>query len=79
MQAIKYVNVTYSEYVLLLCVFLINSPHQYVYVHCTIDQLRGRLKRLNLKRRGDEIQTPLQVVSAAIMVTNSLFKLKRIN
>ena len=36
----------------------------------TIDQLRGRLKKLNLKRRGDEIQTPLEVVSAAIMVAN---------
>ena len=52
---------TYSE----ICSFL-ELRHR---ILLTIDQLRGRLKKLNLKRR-DEIQTPLEVVSAAIMVTN---------
>ena len=51
---------TYSE----ICSFL-KLRHGIV---LTIDQLRGRLKKFNLKRQGDEIQTPLEVVSLAIMV-----------
>lgn len=58
---------TYFE----ICSFL-ELRHRIV---LTIDQLRGRLKKLNLKRRGDEIQTLLEVVSAAIMVISYSYSL----
>ena len=52
---------TYSQ----ICAFL-KLRHGIV---LTQDQLQVRLKKLNLKRCGEEVETPLHVVSAAILVS----------